>query len=70
MVLVPEDLKARFEAAHPRYWLGDASTVAANAEAFVNSAIAQKRVDIGSPVSVFVLDSPIGRWLKPALCGR
>jgi hypothetical protein len=80
MVLIPEDLKAPtplaserkswFEAAHPSYWLADAAAVAANAEAFVRLAIDEKRVDIGPPVSVFVLDSREGRWLKPGMCAK
>jgi hypothetical protein len=70
MLLTPNDLAPQFEAAHPRYWIGEAAAVAASAEAFVNLALDEKRIDIGPPLSLFVLDSPKGRWLKSGLCGE
>lgn len=68
LVFVPQELKAKFEQEHPRYWIGDPPTVAANAEAFINQAIAERLPDVGPPVSVLVIDSARGRWLKRGLC--
>jgi len=67
-IFVPQELKTTFEREHPRYWMGDASTVAANAEAFINLAIRQRLPDVGPPISVLVLDSPKGQWLKSGVC--
>lgn len=69
VLLVPQDLQGEFEAEHPRYWIGDAATVAAAAEAFIDLAMRKRPLDVGPPVSILVIDSPKGRWLKDGLCG-
>jgi hypothetical protein len=67
-VFVPQELRATFEAEHPRHWIGNSATVAANAEEFVIYAARQMPASVGPPVSVFVLNSNGGQWVKSGGC--
>jgi hypothetical protein len=67
-LFVPARLQTLFEQQHPRYWMGEASDVAKNAEEFIKLAMAQRLPDVGPPISVLVLDSSGAQLLKPGAC--
>jgi hypothetical protein len=63
--------KIAFEKTIPRFYLGNAATLARNTEAFVQMFIDAKARDVGPPISVLVIDRDgIGKWSKPCVAQR